>query len=61
MIADFMLICLNRGYHDENWKARMESEVEKGNTGCGWMAVGILAWETNREFLSVFRSLVVCL
>ena len=48
MIMDFILICLNLGYHDENWKARMESAVESGKAGCGWMAVGILAWETGR-------------
>ena len=41
MIVDFTLICLNLGYHEENWKARMESRVEWGKTGCGWMAVGI--------------------
>jgi hypothetical protein len=52
MIVDFMLICLNRGYHDENWKARMELGVERGKTGCGWTAVGILAWETDRELSS---------
>ena len=52
MIVDFMLICLNLGYHDENWKARMESGVERGKTGSRWTAVGILAWETNREFSS---------
>lgn len=45
MIVDFMLICLNLGYHDENWKARMQSGVEGGRIGCGSMAVGILAWE----------------
>lgn len=43
MIVDFMLICLNLGYHAENWKARMESGVERGKTGCGWTAVGIVA------------------
>ena len=48
MIIDLMLICLNLGYHDENWKARMESGVEMGKAVCGWAAVGIPAWERNR-------------
>ena len=45
MIVDLIVICLNLGYHDENWKARMESGAETGKTGCGRIAVGILAWE----------------
>ena len=60
MIVDFMLICLNLGYHDENWKASMESGVERGKMGCGWIAVGILAWEQTENFF-VLRSPVVCL
>jgi len=47
MTVDLMLICLNLGYHDENWKARMVSGVEKGNTDCGWTTVGMLPWETD--------------
>lgn len=55
MIVDLILICLNLGYHDENWKARMESGVEIGNAVSPWLdAVGIPAWETNQEFRSVF-------
>lgn len=48
MIVDLTVICLNLGYHDENWKERMESGVEVGKTGCGWIAEGILAWEPDR-------------
>lgn len=53
MIVDLMLICLNLGYHDENWKARTESGVEMGNAACPSVALGIPAWETNREFLFI--------
>ena len=48
MIVDVILICLNLGYHDENWKARMESGVETGKAVGWWVTVGIPAWETNR-------------
>lgn len=48
-IVDLMLICLNLGYHDENWKARIESGLEIGKVLCCWIVVGILAWETNRK------------
>ena len=57
MIVDFILICLNLGYHDENWKARMESGVKRGKVDCGLTAVGILAWETNRVFSSISRCM----
>lgn len=62
MIVDLMVICLNFGYHDENWKARIESGVEMGKGVCCWLAVGIPAWETILQSRpsSRVRPLVVC-
>jgi len=48
MIVDLMVICLNLGYHDENWKEIVESGVEAGKMGCERITVGILAWEPDR-------------
>lgn len=32
MTTDFMDMCLNFGYHDENWNRRMSLKVQEGNT-----------------------------
>jgi hypothetical protein len=57
-IVDFMLICLNLGYHDENWKARIEPGVEIGKVVWRWMTAGILAWEMTENFLQ--SGLAIC-
>lgn len=50
IIVDFILICLNLGYQEENWKERIESGVEIGKvTGT---VIDIPAWEIERGFLS---------
>jgi hypothetical protein len=59
MIVDFMLTCLNLGYHDENWKARMESGVETGKVVCGRTVVGILR-EKRAKNLFPSSDLTLC-